>query len=62
MLIPTPINKNINSKIGIGCVKAAVTAVPMYGAEHGVANSVAKNPLKKFLEKKLPPIPKIFDV
>ena len=52
MLMPIPINKNINNKIGIDCVKATVTAVPIYGAEHGVARSVAKKPLKKFFYKK----------
>ena len=31
------------------CVNAAVIAVPTKGAEQGVANTVAKKPLKKSL-------------
>ena len=34
-------------------VKAAVMAVPINGAEQGVAKRVAKKPLKKFFAKKL---------
>ena len=43
-------NKKIKNKYDVDWVKAAVTAVPIYGAEQGVANRVAKKPLKKFLE------------
>ena len=37
------------------CVNAIVKAEPTNGAVQGVANKVAKKPLKKFLVKKLLP-------
>ena len=49
MLIPIPIKRNIPIITKDDWVKAAVIAVPTKGAEHGVANKVAKKPLKKFL-------------
>ena len=61
MLIPNPIKKNIKNNIVEVCVKATVIAVPTKGAVHGVANKVAKNPLKKFFVKKLFPNFKILE-
>ena len=61
-LIPKPIEIKINNNVNEFCVNAAVIAVPINGAEQGVAKSVAKNPLKKFLAKKLLPWLKKFEV
>ena len=61
-LIPKPIEIKIKNNVNEFFVNAAVIAVPINGAEQGVAKSVAKNPLKKFLAKKLLPWLKIFDV
>ena len=61
-LIPKPIEIKINNNVNEFCVNAAVIAVPINGAEQGVAKSVAKNPLKKFLAKKLLPSLKILEV
>ena len=52
-LIPTPMKKKIEIDTIECWVKAAVIAVPTKGAEHGVAKTVAKNPLKKSLEWEL---------
>ena len=45
--IPILIEINIKNIITDDWVKAAVSAVPTKGAEHGVAINVAKKPLKK---------------
>ena len=45
--IPKPMKKKIVIKIKDDWVKAMDTAVPTNGAEQGVANKVAKKPLKK---------------
>ena len=58
-LIPIPINIKIKKRVVDVCVKAIVIAVPTNGAVHGVANNVAKKPLKKFLLKKPPLLLKI---
>ena len=50
-LIPNPINVNITKRIYALWVKATVMADPTNGAVQGVARSVAKKPLKKFLVK-----------
>ena len=47
--MPNPIKKNIPNMLRYDWVKAVDTAVPTNGAEQGVANKVAKNPLKKSL-------------
>ena len=59
--MPSPIDIKIKNNVNEFCVNAAVIAVPINGAEQGVAKSVAKKPLKKFLAKKLLPWLKIFD-
>ena len=61
VLIPNPIKRKITKRIIDFCVKAIVIAVPTNGAVQGVANIVAKNPLKKFFVKKLFPELKYFD-
>ena len=50
VLIPSPKKKKMVMSITDDWVKAAVTAVPTKGAEHGVAINVAKKPLKKSCE------------
>ena len=45
--IPIPIKTNISIITNDVWVNAAVIAVPTKGAEHGVAKTVAKKPLKK---------------
>ena len=49
LAIPNPIKKKMNIITREDWVKAVETAVPTKGAEQGVANTVAKNPLKKSL-------------
>ena len=48
--IPNPILRKMPIITKDDCVNAAVIAVPTKGAEQGVANKVAKNPLKKSLK------------
>ena len=47
--MPKPILKKIPIITKDDCVNAVVIAVPTKGAEQGVANTVAKKPLKKSL-------------
>ena len=49
--IPIPIERNIPIIINEDCVNETVIAVPTKGAEQGVANIVAKKPLKKSFAK-----------
>ena len=51
--IPRPIERNMLIIINEDCVKETVIAVPTKGAEQGVANIVAKKPLKKSFVKLL---------
>ena len=47
---PIPIDINIKIMLKLFSEKANVIAVPTNGAEHGVANKVAKKPFKKSLK------------
>ena len=50
--MPKPILKKMPIITKDDCVNAVVIAVPTKGAEQGVANTVAKKPLKKSLYNK----------